>query len=817
MESLWQDVRFGLRQLVRDKVFSLASILTLSLGIGAVAAILTVVEAVLLKNLPYRSPSQLVVIKGTFEDKGEVKSWLVSEMDFVDWRQRSTLFSAMSIWGTFAFNLKQGQQSQRISGELVNDTYFSLLGFNRPTLGRFFTPDEDARPLEQYVVVLGENLWRTTFGADPGVLGRKLLLNGKLFEVIGVGPRGCRGMSDQADLWVPSKLPPVREFLTIRSLRWASGVARLKPGVTLPMAQRELDGTTAALSREFPDTNRGLGAALMPLKEFWLGKLNRGLLILTLGAGTLLLIACINIASLSLTRAVARQRSWGIQVALGASRGRLARRLLTESVLLSLCGAAAGLVLGQWATRALIAAGGTQFPSFVHIAMEPRVIVSTVGLAVLCGLLIGLAPLWISFRVDLSRSLGRVEKLPSRSQGWQWFQNVVVILQVALALTLSVDAVLMTKSFRARLGQNLGFRSDNLLTSRIDILDPKYDDEKRVFKKIETEYLPRIGAIPGLQQIALSDPTIPTDDWYGGFITVEDHDSDRPNGTYPASIHSVSPGYFEVLGVPIERGRGFTMQDTRTNAVIVSKAMAAEQWPGQNPIGKRIKLDTRNERGVPWLTVVGVASTVRHEGFQPESAAPAPELYLSLLQFVRRPLTVNFLLRPKPGVSTAQLGRALHRELLAIDPELPDYDMMTMQARLAKQLDKARFLFILTNTFATLALILAVIGIYGVTSYSVMQRAGEIATRMSLGAARDAILRMVVGRGAVLAVLGLALGLVAVLATSRLWGGELFQTSDTDPRVLAGTSLGLLLVTLAANYLPARRAATLDPMVSLRQ
>jgi len=814
METLWQDLRIGLRQLLADKGFSIAAILTLALGIGAAATILTVVNSVLLKELPYSDPARVVILQGSLKDKGEASNWPVSQLDFADWRQRSTVFSDMSIFGNFAYNLQQGQQSRRLEGELVNSGYFSLLGL-KPALGRFFTAEEDAKPMEQYVVVLGYNLWRSTFGADPGVLGRKLQLNGLSYQIIGVGPRGFRGLSDLADLWVPSMLPPIKMFLTNRSLRWVSGAARLKPGVTVRQAQEEMRRVTAGLAQEFPDTNKGLGASVMPLKEFWFGKLRAGLLVLTIGACILLLIACINVASLLLTRAAAKQRAWAIRLALGASRPRLIRQLLTESILLSLIGAAAGLLLAQWTTRALIAVSGAQFPSFVHVSTGPGVIAATVGLAVLCGVAFGLAPIRSSFRADITRTLGRDEKLEPPGKGWSRFQNLVVIAQVALALTLSIAAVLMAKGFYKMIGEDLGFRADNLLTLRMDVRGPQYLDDKVAATLLRQDYLPRLAAVPGVQQMAISVPTIPTDAWSGSYISIEEHDSDRPDGTYAAMIHAVSPAYFEILGIPLQKGHGFSMQDVQSNAVVVSKALADQQWPGKDPIGKRLKLGPRGKQDAPWLSVVGVAAEVRHEGLQGEKA-PAPDIYLSGLQFVRRPLTVNFLVRPKPGVSMGQLRTALHREIMAINPELPDYDAVTLRERLAKQTDKARFQVIMIGVFTVLALILAAIGIYGVISYSVAQRTREIAIRMSLGADRGTILRLVVGRGAVLGAVGLVLGLIAIFFLSRFLNSLLYQTSIVDPVILGGTCLGLFLVTLAANYLPARRAAILDPMVILR-
>lgn len=815
MGSIWRDVRYGARQLVQDKGFSAAAILTLALGIGATITIFTIVNAVLLKNVPYRSPEQLVILQGSLSDKGVAQLVSLSQTDIADWREHSTVFSDISVWGSLAFNLEQGEKSQRLSAELVNQSYFSLLGLE-PAVGRFFTPEEDATPLERYVVVLGYDLWRSSFGGDPAVVGRMLKFNGLSYQVVGVGPQGFHGLSDEADLWVPSMLPPVRSFLIARGLRWASGVARLKPGVSLPQVQEEMSRITAALEKEMPDTNTGLGASITPIREFLLGSMRGGLLLLTVGASLLLLIACVNVANLLLTRAAARQRAWSIQLVLGASRQRLIRQMLTESILLSLLGAAAGFLLAQWATRTLIALSGIRFPSFVQIGVSPEVIVTTVGLALLCGVAFGLAPILVSFRANLTASLSRSEKLPP-SRSWHRFQNILVIVQVALALTLSISSLLMAKSYRNMVSEDLGFRPQELLTYRMDLRGPKYDDEKFVTALLGQEYLPRISAVPGVRQLAMSDPTVPTDTVVERSITIEDHDSDSATGTYMFKTHAVSPRYFEVLGVPILKGRSFNERDTDTFAVIVSKPLADQHWPGQDPIGKRLKLGPRTGQPVrAWLTVVGVAAEARYQGYG-EATAPAPDMYVSLLQFIfRPPLTVNFLVRPQPGVSTAQLRRALHEEMIAIDPEVPYYDVATMEERLARQAHKETFQLILINVFAALALTLAIIGIYGVISYGVAQRKPEIAVRMSLGADRGNIFRMVVGRGALLTAVGLALGIVAVLSLRPLLVSLLYKTSVVDPLILIGTSLGLFVITLMANYIPARRAATQDPMAGLR-
>ena len=815
METLWRDLRHGLRSLAKNPGFSIAALGTLALGVGATTAMLTVADALLLAELPFAEADRLLVVTGSYDEGGgaEVVDWPISQLDFDDLRQESRAFEEMSVFGNMAFNLEGGQESERLEGEIVSAGYFDLLGL-APAAGRFFAPDEDVEPFEDYVMVLGHDLWRRRFGGDPGVVGSLLDLNGERYRVVGVAPAGFRGLTDKADLWVPSKLPPKPFYLTNRRLRWLSAVALPRPGVTAGQAQQELDRMSAVLAQEYPDTNQGIGMRAAALRDHWFGKLRRGLLVLTAGAGVLLLIGCINVANLLLTRAMAEQRAYAIRMALGSDRGRLLRQLVTQSVLLALLGAGLGLLLAQWATPALIATSGVQFQSFVEVSTGPGVVLAIVGVALLCGVVFGLVPVWITFQANLTDSLTRPGYRPRSGLGRQVFQNVVVVAQVALALVLSVAAGLMARGFQRMLDQDLGFRPAGLLTFRVDMRGPDYAMDEPVIR-LSRAYLDRLAELPGVAQVEMAGPVIPTDPWSGAYVTFEDHASDAPDGTFPAMFHSVSPGYFDVLGVPIVKGRAFNPQDTEAPVAIVSQALADEHWPGQEPLGKRLKNGTRDQEGKPWYTVVGVSAVVQYQGFAGEER-PAPDIYLPILQMPWRPLNMSFLVRPKPGGTPHGLVPALRQEMRSIAPDLPMYDVATMEERLVRQTDKARFQLVLIVLFTVLALVLAAVGIYGVMAYNVRQRTREVAIRMSLGADRGSILRMVVGRGALLAGIGLALGLAVIVAVSRQLVALLYETSATDPWILGGTALLLFLVTLAANFFPARRASKLKPQSGLR-
>jgi predicted permease len=814
METLLRDIRFGLRQLVRHRSFSVAALLALTLGIGATSAMFSVVDAVLLNELPYKDPDRLVVITGTADEEGETVDWPISQMDFDDIREQSRSFADMSVYTNLAYNLESGeaQESERLEGELVSASYFGLLGVV-PAVGRFFSPEEDREPFEDYVVVLGHHVWTRRFGSDPALVGSLLDLNGERYRVIGVGPAGFRGLTDKADLWIPSKLPPKPFYLTNRRLRWMTVVARLQPGTSRDQAQEELTRLASHLAREYPEMNTGIGMRATDLREHWFGELRRGLILLTVGACLLLLIACINVANLLLTRAMADQRAHAIRMALGADRKRLLRQLITQSILLSLIGATLGLLLAWWGTPALIAASGVELQSFLQISAGPTVIAAILGIALLCGIVFGMVPVWITYQTNLSDSLTRAGYQPRRGLGRQAFQNAVVVAQVALALILSTAAGLMARDFQKTLSQNLGFQPGGVLTFRIDMRGPAYAENEPVIQLVRT-YLDRLATVPGVASVEIAGPTLPTDGWTGAYFTFEDHASDAPDGTYPAVGHSVSPGYFELLGVPLLQGSGFTLQDGEAYGVIVSRSLADEHWPGQSPLGKRLKNGTRDD-GKPWLPVQGVVADVRHQGFQGDEQ-PAPDLYLPILRHPWRPLNVGFLVRPAEGVAPQGLINALRQEMKAIAPDLPMYDVATLEERLVQQTDKSRFQILLISLFTVVALVMAAVGIYGVVAFSVAQRTREIAIRMSLGADRGRILRMVVGRGALLAGIGLALGLTAILLLSRQLVSLLHETSATDPLVLGGTTLVLFLVTLAANYFPARRAARLEPLTGLR-
>jgi predicted permease len=688
VETFWRELRSGLRPLFEHRAASGAALITIVLGIGATCAVLSVEDALLLRGIPYRDPSRLVVLSGTFTDKGQVSPWSISQMDFADWRRQSKAFADMSVFdpdGDLTLNLDGVPQPERLAGELVSDSYFPLLGI-KAERGRFFTRQEDSKPFKDYVAVLGHDLWRRRFGGDPGVVGRSVQLNGQLYRVLGIAPAGFRGLPDSTDLWIPSQLPPIPEYLNVRLVRWVTVLARLRPGVTIGQAQQEMDHITAALERQYPDSNKGMGVSVRTLADFWYGDMRHGLLLLALGALAVLVVACFDAAMLLL--AGAGDATAGMTP--GEARGRLRRRLLAESLLLSLAGASLGLLLSQPATRALLGGAGLALKSWIQVsAARPEVIAAVVGLAVLCGLGCCL----------LAASTGRR------------LRSAAVVAQVAAAVVLVAGAGLQARDYQKLIHQDLGFRPDHILTYRIDIRGPRYDDVQPV-RAVVRKYAEQLPAVPGVAQLALADPTLPTDGWAGTYISIEGHPSDAPQGTYASMVHSVTSEYFSILGIPLLAGRAFGAREWMPTGVVVSKATADKYWPGQSPLGKRLKNGRANAQD-PWLTVLGVAADVKHEGIG-ASPRPASDVYFPLTQFpLRLPLTINFLVRPKPEVAIASLMPALRRQMQAISADLPLFDVATLQERLDRQIRKARLPVILLGLFAALALALAAGGIFG--------------------------------------------------------------------------------------------------------
>jgi putative ABC transport system permease protein len=810
-DGLWRDLRFSARSLRLNPGFTIVAVLTLALGISATAAVFSIGSAVLLRPLPFRAPEQLVLVTGV--KAGETaEQWPISYLDFQDWRRARSVESLAVRTERLSFKLREPGGSDLIPGEMVSANYFELLGV-QPVVGRGFARAEDSKPGGNRVAVLSHGLWQRLFGGDRAVPGRTVELNEIPYTVIGVMPAGFHGLGDEAEVWLPISMATTLNstYLEDRAFRWLSAVGRLQPGSTADQARTELSAIARQLEQEYPDTNDGIGAEVIPLRRALFGDLRPILWTLLGGSAFVLFIGCTNVANLLLAKAISRQREISLRSVLGAGRPSLIRQLLTESVLIALLGCALGLLIAWLSTGLLVRMSGLHLMSFADVRFDPLVLGVILGIAVLSALLFGVAPAFLASRANLTGVTKEGGRAATSGAGSRRLQSLLIVGEVALALILLLGAGLMMKAFWRMSHVELGFETDHLLTLRLYTRSARVPTEDSMREMIRA-VLARVEALPGVASVALCGPDMPTDEYYGLYFDIEGRAAPKPEDQVLALRHHVSPRYFATLGVPVLRGRVFTPRDAdpANGVVIVSATMAKRFWPGQDPLGKRLKAAP-----TPWLTVVGVVGDVRHNGLS-DVERPAPDLYLSLLQIVpRTPPVLNLLVRTK--VAPEALGVTIQRELDTFIPELPLYDVQTLEQRLSAQMASRRLLVLLMGFFSFSALLLAAVGIYGVISYTVAQRTREFGIRIAMGAQSGDVVRAVLARGVVLALIGIALGLAGGLALTRLVESRFYGANALDPVVLAGTSLLLFAVTLAANYLPARRAVRIDPLVALRE
>jgi putative ABC transport system permease protein len=803
--DLSQDLRYGARVLWKSPTFTLVAVVALALGIGANSAIFSVVNAVLLRPLPYAEPERLVMVWEENAKAGYPRD-TPSAGNFIDWREQSQVFEGMAALAEQSFNLTGAGEPERIAGQRVSAGLFPLLGVE-PQSGRALLPEED-QPGRDRVVVLSHGLWQRRFGSDPSLVGRSISLNGESYAVAGVMPPGFQFPDRETQLWVPIAFSS--EEAANRGRHYLSVVARMKHGVTLRQAQGEMDAIAARLREQHPDENRDLGATVTTLHEHVAGEIKPALLVLLGAVGFVLLVACANVANLLLARAAARQKEIAVRVALGASRLRLVRQFLTESVLLGALGGGAGLLLSVWGVGLLKTFIPEDISQAAQVSVDARVLGFTAAVSLLTGLVFGLAPAAQASRFNLNETLKEGGRDSAAGARGNRLRNLLVVTEVALALVLLVGAGLLVNSFLRLRGVDPGFRTDNLLKMTVLPAEQKYPDRARraVFY---TELLNRVKTLPGVQSAAVTTslPLTATGDSQG--FSVEGR-PDPPGERRPAVVtRVVSPDYFATLGIPVLRGRGFDDQQDRAGvapSILINEAMARRYWPGEDPLGKRITMGTP-ESG-PWMPVVGVVRDVRQ--FELESE-PKPQVYLSYLQagiFRPKQLVVRTSVEPR-GLAASVRGA-----VWSVDKDQPVSDISTMEEVVSESLARQRFSVLLLGVFAGLALLLAAVGIYGVMSYTVEQRRHEIGIRMALGAQAGDVLRLAVGQGLKLVLWGVLLGLCAALALTRLMSSLLYGVSATDPATFAAISLLLVCAGLLASYIPARRATKVDPLTALR-
>jgi putative ABC transport system permease protein len=821
MDTLIKNIRYGMRSLIRQPGFTAIAILTLALGIGANTAIFSVVNAVLLRPLPFRNPEQLVLVRDDLTGQN-LENVGMSINELWDLQKSSGIFDQVSaVWPVDA-NLTGSDRPERIELLAVSPNYFSLLGAGAQ-LGRVFGPEDQAPGFAEGVVI-SDGLWHRLFGGDPNVLGRKIRADNDLYAVIGVMPPDFRHpgqtLRNEVDMWGTAGFSANPFPDPLRARRFLpGGIGRLKPGLNLQQAQTQLDAFVARLKVEYPNdypTQAGWQIRLLGAQEKLVGNVRTTLLMLLAAVGCVLLIGCVNIANLLLAKSSSRQREMGIRVALGASRRQLIIQLLTESLLLALGGGALALVSVTWLIRLLLKLVPTNIPRLNEVGFDFGMLGFAFLISVVTGLLFGLFPALQASRPDILVGLKDGSKGAGSGIRQVRFRNALVVVEFALSLVLLIGAGLLLRSFFHLLKVNPGFDSNHVLVARIWLpvpnnpdLDPYRAPGKR--PAFVREVLGKLRSIPGVQYAAIGGGNgVPLIGPHNkNTFTIEER-ADEGSNLPLAQIDNVSPDYFRVLGVPLIKGRFFadTEDEKGQRVAIIDETMAARYWPNSDPIDKRLKFGGRASQA-PWMTVVGVVGKIKTEGFD---QADQPRVYVSSLQGAGYALAVYLKTTPNPE----SLSQPLLQQVQSVDPNLPVFGIQKLEDVVSTSLANRRFAVQMIGLFGCVALLLAGIGIYGVMSYMVTQRTHEIGIRLALGVQARDVLNMVVRQGLTLAVIGVGIGLIGAFALTRLMSSLLFGVSATDPLTFALIAVLLTGVALLACYLPARRATKVDPLVALR-
>jgi putative ABC transport system permease protein len=812
-ESLVQDLRYALRTLRRAPGFALVAVLVLAIGIGATTAMFSLVDTMLVRGLPYAEADRLVVLIGNVQRAGGVERRGNSYPDHVDWRARATSFEDMAAYTTLIATLQGADEPERIVGEAVSAPYFTLLGVS-PAYGRGFTPEEDAVPNRNAVVILSDGLWRRRFGADPSILNRTIQLGARSYTIVGIMPPGFTGVTDTAQFWEPfaqSGTP-----FDNRGSRGFQTLARLKPGAPLAAARAELDTISRQLAAAYPQTNDKRAVEVSPLADFVLQQLRPTVVALMAAVTLVLLIACANVAGLLISRSDARQREIAVRTAMGAGPGRLLRQLVTESCVLALLGALCGMAVAQLSLPSLLAASPVAFPTFVQPQLSLRVLAFGTAIALLTGVVLGIAPMMHARLPRLSDALKTSSRGGSSGMRSQRLRSALVIVEVALAVVLLAGAGLMIRSIQKLAAIDPGFDAANVLMLNATI--PRQTAPPAApgtpaaapapFVTSHADLLERIRAVPGVEGASLA-----SDLPFGGSSAVfysAEGDATVAAETMPrAYIHRVTPEFFATLRIKLEAGRTFLPAEERPDnpAVVVSHNVTRRFWPNQDPIGKRIKFGAPGSQN-PWLTIVGVVDEVKYRGL-PENPTRDPDLYLPYLDRANQGVVVRTRVEPS---SVASAVRAAIRNGNA---SIGTFNALTLADVVAQQSSASRFTSWLLSVFAVTALVLSVVGLYGVMSYLVAQRTREFGIRLALGASRLEIVRRVLRDGTWRVAIGAAIGLAATTGLARLLAGLVYGVGTFDISSLLAVAT-LVVVAIAACGVPAVRATRVDPAIALR-
>jgi putative ABC transport system permease protein len=814
MNTLLNDVRYGLRMLRRNYGLTAIAALSLALGIGANSAIFSVINAVLLRPLPYREPERLVMVWEHHLKSGR-DQWIVAPNNFLDWQKSNHVFEEMA--GVYALEQKTISitgEAEQVLCHQVSANFFPLLGVEA-ALGRTFAPQEDAPHKVQEeemahgdrVVVLSYGLWQRRFGGDPAILGKTVNLDRVGHIVIGVLPAGFRFMDQQADVWIPLGLDPAKDYRA-KFGRFLWVPARLKPGVTWQQAREEMVIIGKQLEQQYRPFNAGWSANVVPLGKQVVGDIGERLLVLLGAVGFVLLIACANVANLRLAQGAAREKEIAIRASLGAGRLQLIRLLLAENILLAGLGGALGLLLAFYLVKLLIALGPTDIPRLSEIDLDGRVVVYTLYLSLLAGIVSGIMPAWQASKIDLNEALKEGGRSAMSGVSSNYLRGLFVVAEFALALVLLIGAGLMIRSFLRLQAVDPGFNTQSLLTMRLLLPQPAYFDKKKKTAFFE-QAIQRIGNLPGVQSAsAISHIPFSGRGFYTSFMIDGIHSPSDPNKPR-AYIRPVNSNLFRTMGIPLRMGREFTERDITeddANVIIINEAMARLFWPNENPLGHRIRINRPEERPDE---IIGVVADIKISDIESEVL---PTIYWP---HHRWPYGSAALL-VRTTVDPMSLTAGVTREIRSLDPELSIADLQTMEQVLWSSVAGPRFYTLLLTIFAAVALLLAMMGIYGVMSYAVSQRKHEIGIRLALGAQSRDVLKMVIRHGMTLTLIGVVIGLSASYALTRYLEGYLFEVKPTDPVTFIGVAILLSAVALLACLIPALRATRVDPMVTLR-
>ncbi|MFL6212369.1 MAG: ABC transporter permease [Blastocatellia bacterium] len=808
MSTLIQDARYGLRMLLKRPGFTLVAIITLILGIGANTAIFSVVNAVLLRPLPYKDADRIAVIE---EISKEGKRIQVTPANFADWRNQNTAFEHLAAIFERTANLAGADDAERINLAMTSANFFEVFGA-QPERGRLFIA-EDEQAGHPLVVVISHGLWQRRFGGDAGLVGQAITLDGRSYTVVGVAPAGFQ-YPNKTDAWVPpfkGVVPMLSETMDINRARgfgFLSTVALLKPNVTLEQARAEMEGITTRLREQYPETNNNRFDRVVTLHTHLVGDTSTVLWLLLGAVSFVLLIACANVANLMLVRATSRQKEIAIRTALGASRLRILRQLLTESLMLALLGGGFGLLLSLWGIDLLTRLLPKDFPRLDQINLDFKVLGFTLLVSLVTGIIFGFAPAWQVSRVDVQESLK--DNARGSTGARASVRSLFVVAEITLSLVLLVGAGLLLRSFLQLQSVNTGFNAEQVLTLQLSPSGTNFKEDAQYaayYQQVEE----RLRAIPGVQEVGIIN-TLPLVPGPTVAFRIEGRPPLPVDQWPPVNYRAVSPDYFRALNIPVLQGRSFNSHDNASvpMAVMINQATADRDFAGENPVGKRVNFGNVDSNGQPnWMEIVGVAGNIRSLELQ---EAPAPEIYTCALQdpFATMSVVLRTTLEP------ASLAATVRQTAQEVDRAQPVSNLRTMENLVSDAVTQPRFNLILLGIFGCIALVLSASGIYGVMAYTVTQRTHEIGIRMALGAGSGDVMRMVMKQGLRLAIIGIGCGLLASFLLTRYLASLLFGVSTTDPLTFAAVAAFLAGVALAACFVPARRAAKTDPMVALR-